>query len=62
MKNTAAAGVAAIVPSAESTLLELAERAIAAGMHLLTDGRRAVLSARPLPGWKRLAVRVKGGE
>lgn len=49
---------AAILPD-DLTVLEAAEIARAHNLHLITDGRRVVVSPIVPPGWHRLAVRIK---
>lgn len=43
----------------EAELLEVAGQACAAHLHLITDGRRTIMSPYIFPGWHKLAVRVK---
>lgn len=52
-------GIQTIRLPEESELLEIAQRAAASHLHLITDGRQVVLSPFIPPGWHRLAVRVK---
>lgn len=40
-------------------LLEVAQRAQAAGMHLIHNGRRLVVSPTIPPGWWRVAIGIK---
>jgi hypothetical protein len=47
-----------IIPS-DTDVLEAARLAAAAHLHLITDGRRTVLSPWVPPGWHKLAVTVK---
>ena len=46
-------------PPREAELIEVANQAAAAHLHLITDGRETILSPIILPGWHKLAVRVK---
>jgi hypothetical protein len=51
--------ITAILVPDDATVLDLAAQARAAGMHLITNGRRAAI-VRDIPaGWHRLAVHVK---
>lgn len=47
-----------IIPS-DTDVMEAARLAAAAHLHLITDGRRTVLSPVVPPGWHKLAVTVK---
>ena len=47
-----------IIPS-DTEIREAAAMAAAAHPHLITDGRRTLLSPFVLPGWTRLSVAVK---
>lgn len=47
------------VLSADTAVLEAARMAVVSNLHLITDGRRSVLSPVVLPGWHRLAVHHK---
>lgn len=49
---------AVIIPDT-ATVMEAAQQAAARRLHLLTDGRRVVLSPIVMPGWHRLAVKIK---
>lgn len=51
--------IAAIIIPDQATVLEAAQQAAAAHLHLITDGRRSVLSPIVLPGWHKLGVRIK---
>ncbi len=48
-----------IVPDT-ALLIDVAQQAHAQHLHLITDGTRVVLSPQILPGWHRMAVKVKG--
>lgn len=52
-------GVAVIHFPPETTLVEAAEQAVTAGVHLITDGRKVIQSPWIPPGWHRLGVSVK---
>jgi hypothetical protein len=52
-------GITVIRFPTEAELLEVANRAIESGLHLITDGRDSVLSREIPPGWHKMAVRVK---
>lgn len=45
-----------IILPADTPVLDAAQQAAAAHLHLITDGRRSVLSPIVLPGWHKLAV------
>jgi hypothetical protein len=47
-----------IVPR-ESNVIDFARIATAQGLHLLTDGKKTILSPIRLPGWFRIGVRIK---
>lgn len=47
-----------IIPS-DTEVIEAAKLAAAAHLHLITDGKRTVLSPVVPPGWHKLAVTVK---
>lgn len=51
--------IAAVIIPDTATVLEAALQARAAGLHLITDGRRTVLSPVIPPGWFRCAVKIK---
>lgn len=61
MFQTVPQGVAVIHHPPETTLIEAAEQAVNAGVHLITDGRRVIQSPWIPPGWFRMGVRVKEG-
>lgn len=44
------------IPRDDELLIDVARRAVAQGMYLITDGRAVILSPRVLPGWFRLGV------
>jgi hypothetical protein len=46
-------------PPEEAELLQVAIDAAAKGMFLITDGRETLVSPVVMPGWRRLAVRLK---
>jgi len=47
-----------IIPS-DTQVIAAAQQANAQHLHLLTDGKRTVLSPDILPGWQKLAVKEK---
>lgn len=47
-----------IIPS-DTEAIAAAQQANAQHLHLLTDGTRTVLSPIVLPGWYKLAVKIK---
>lgn len=47
-----------IIPS-DTEVIAAAQQANAQHLHLLTDGARTVLSPIVLPGWHKIAVRIK---
>lgn len=59
MFQTQPQGVAVISYPPETTLIEAAEQAVTAGVHLITDGARVIQSPWIPPGWHRLGVSVK---
>ena len=42
-----------------TTVMEAAQLAIASHLYLITDGQQVILSPRLLPGWYRMAVKIK---
>lgn len=48
-----------IILPADTPVLDAARQAADSHLHLITDGRRSVLSPIVLPGWYRLAVHHK---
>lgn len=48
-----------IIPN-NTDVIEAARRAHATHLHLITDGKRTVLSPIILPGWFKVGVFVKG--
>ncbi len=42
-----------------TTVLEAAHQAQRANLHLITDGKRTVLSPIVMPGWYKLGVNLK---
>lgn len=52
-------GVMHMRPPEEAELLAVAQQAEASHLHLVTDGQRTFLTPIVLPGWQKLAVRVK---
>lgn len=51
--------IAAIIIPDQATPLEAAQQAAAAHLHLITNGRRTVLSPVVPAGWHKLGVAVK---
>jgi len=51
--------ITAIIIPDNATVMEAAQLAVASHLHLITDGQRVILSPAVMPGWHRLAVRVK---
>jgi len=49
-----------IIPS-NAHVIDIARQASAQHLHLLTDGRRTVLSPIITPGWYKIGVRIKKG-
>ncbi len=47
-----------IIP-ASTRLVDAAKQASVSGLHLLTDGKRTILSPQRLPGWFRIGVSIK---
>ena len=47
-----------IIPS-NTEVFEAARQANAQHLHLITDGRKTLLSPVVMPGWYKLAVKVK---
>ncbi len=52
------ASLSVIIPD-NATVMEAAQLAVASHLHLITDGTRVVLSPIVMPGWHRMAVKVK---
>jgi len=50
--------IAHIIPD-EATLLEVAEQAAAGHLHIITNGKRTVLSPIVPQGWHRLIITIK---
>lgn len=51
--------IPANVPLHEALRSPGAQRAIAEGHHLYTNGRHSMLMPKPLPGWYGVAVKVR---
>ena len=51
--------ISAVIIPDNATVLEAAKLAVASHLHLITDGRRVLLSPIVMPGWHRMAVKVK---
>jgi hypothetical protein len=52
-------GVVHVRAPEDAELLDVATRAAAAHLHLVTDGHRIFLTPIVQPGWRKVAVRVK---
>ena len=53
--------IAAIIIPDNATVLSAATEAKAAGMHLISNGKRTVVSPIVPPGWFKVAVKAKAG-
>lgn len=51
--------IAAVIIPDTATVLEAARQARASNLHLISDGKRTVLSPIVPPGWYKFAVKVK---
>lgn len=54
--------IAAVIVPSDTEVAEAARLAEASHLHLITDGRRTVLSPVVPPGWLRVGVNVKPQE